>query len=187
MRRDPLEQRSLNAVLGDTGRARREFDDAHAWLVRALDTHMNPVSAEVWAFDREFGHVLLVRHRWRDWVCPGGSVDPGESPRAAASREFAEETGLRALVSVVPTAAWVRSYRADWEPTLGLAYTTVLDRALPLGGEAGQPAAWFPLDRPWEGAFPEDRERMAVEARRLRVERTSVPGEGADTGGRPVY
>jgi 8-oxo-dGTP pyrophosphatase MutT (NUDIX family) len=45
------------------------------------------------------GRVLLMR--WRDtvsgavfWEPPGGGVDPGETPLAAARRELAEETGL---------------------------------------------------------------------------------------------
>lgn len=29
------------------------------------------------------------------WVTPGGGIDPGETPREAAVRELAEETGLR--------------------------------------------------------------------------------------------
>lgn len=46
-------------------------------------------------------HVLLMADtdpgipgsRW--WVTPGGGIDPGESPRQAAVRELAEETGLQ--------------------------------------------------------------------------------------------
>ncbi|MDT0201397.1 NUDIX domain-containing protein [Nocardioides sp. AE5] len=59
---------------------------------------------------RRFSSVLMVDRRgWlllqeRDefpeidpecWGCPGGHVEPGETPLAAAVREFAEETGVR--------------------------------------------------------------------------------------------
>jgi 8-oxo-dGTP diphosphatase len=37
---------------------------------------------------------LLVFNRWRqEWELPGGMLEPGESPRQAAQREFVEETG----------------------------------------------------------------------------------------------
>ena len=39
--------------------------------------------------------VVLLRHkRLGFWLQPGGHIDPGESPSAAALREAAEETGL---------------------------------------------------------------------------------------------
>jgi 8-oxo-dGTP diphosphatase len=43
------------------------------------------------------GRVLLVRHRKLGyWLQPGGSVEDGEDPAAAAIREIREETGIDA-------------------------------------------------------------------------------------------
>ena len=123
----------------------------------------------------ESGHALLVRHRWRGWVPPGGAVEPAETPREAARRELFEETGIRATLLDVPATVSVRSYRADWAPTLGLSYAAVIDISLRGVGESHQPVAWIPLDRDWEGAFPEDRPRVRAYARRLANART-MPG-----------
>ncbi|HEV7626357.1 MAG TPA: NUDIX domain-containing protein [Streptomyces sp.] len=42
------------------------------------------------------GRVLMVYEREREcWELPGGGIEPGESPRAAAVRELWEETGQR--------------------------------------------------------------------------------------------
>lgn len=46
------------------------------------------------------GHVLLLwRHRFIPdtwgWEVPGGAIEPGEPPNAAAAREATEETGWR--------------------------------------------------------------------------------------------
>lgn len=39
--------------------------------------------------------LLMVLDRWRNqWELPGGTLEPGESARQAASRELAEETGI---------------------------------------------------------------------------------------------
>ncbi len=70
----------------------------------------------------------------------------------------------------VPATVSVRSYRADWSPTLGLSYAAVIDRDAPLGGERGQPPRWFDLDEKWESTFPQDRDRLRAHVHRLAVE-----------------
>ncbi len=46
------------------------------------------------AFDED-GRLVLCRHRDRStWETPGGHIEPGESPEAAAERELFEETGI---------------------------------------------------------------------------------------------
>ncbi|HEX4815942.1 MAG TPA: NUDIX hydrolase [Nonomuraea sp.] len=162
-----LGRRVFDAALADARLAVLEFDDALAWLERARQQPMEPLAAEVWVTDPTFSHVLLVKHRWRGWVPPGGKVEPGETPRAAAARELVEETGLRAELLPVPAAVSVRSYHADWSPTLGLSYAAVIGRDVPLGGENGQPPTWFDLHDEWESVFPEDRGRIRAHARGL--------------------
>lgn len=161
------DQRTLDAAAVDACLAEAEFDNALAWLEEARKGPMDPISAEVWAFDEALRHVLLVKHRWRDWVPPGGAVEVGETPRAAACRELFEETGIITNLFDLPTAVSVRSYRPDWAPTLGLSYAAVVDSSLPLYGESHQPAAWVALDHDWDGAFPEDRPRIRQYVRQL--------------------
>lgn len=156
------------AAVRDARRAVAVFDDAVRWLDGVVGGPMDPIAAEVWVFDEAFERVLLVRHRWRGWVPPGDRVEPGESPRAAARLELAEETGVVLDVWEVPAAVAVRSYRSDWEPSLGLSYAAVADPLVPLRGESHQPAAWWPLSCGWESVFPEDRPQICDFAERLR-------------------
>ncbi|MEV6871568.1 NUDIX domain-containing protein [Amycolatopsis sp. NPDC051128] len=88
------------------------------------------------------------------------TVGTGETPRRAAARELVEEARVSGELLPVPAAVTVRSYNADWSPTLGLSRAAVVDRDAPLRGEQGQPPRWFDLDETWNGAFPEDRGRI---------------------------
>ncbi len=51
------------------------------------------------------GRVLLVRDVGPVFAMPGGGIEPGESPEAAAVRELREETGL-AATRVAPLFVW---------------------------------------------------------------------------------
>jgi len=61
------------------------------------------------------GQYVFVRHRLRDtWECPGGHIEPGESPLEAARRELWEETGAHTDI-IEPVCI----YRVDADGTPG--------------------------------------------------------------------
>jgi ADP-ribose diphosphatase len=86
-----------------------ELPDGRRLAHRLIRT---PPGAGVVAVDRAARVLLLWRHRFITdtwgWEVPIGKVEPGETPAAAAAREFEEETGWRAgplqhLLDVRPT------------------------------------------------------------------------------------
>jgi 8-oxo-dGTP diphosphatase len=160
---------TVDAAVADARLAEMEFDGAQAWL-RAHQPLEDPLAAEVWVTDPAYSSILLVRHRVRGWVPPGGTVEPGETPRAGAARELMEEAGVLGELLPVPAAVAVRSFRSDWTPTLSLSYGAVIDRSTPLAGERGQPPKWFGLHETWESMFPEDGSRIRAYVRRLAAE-----------------
>lgn len=159
-----VDERAIEAAVIDAEGAIAEFDGARRWLATARQGPMEPLAAEVWVFDKGLARVVLVQHRWRGWVPPGGKVESGETPREGAVRELLEETGLRGELLPEPAAVAVRSYHPDWPVTLGLSYAAIVDAAVPLVAEAGQPVAWKRLDEDWEGYFPEDLSRIRQHA-----------------------
>ena len=119
----------------------RFLDEPGAWEVE----HLVVIA---WVSDPAARSMLLVHHRFHGWSCPGGHVEPDESPRAAVERELIEETGV---VAVAPSQPWTigrsvgcarQSSAVHW--TLG--YHVVADPAAALRPEPDQPARWWPID-----------------------------------------
>lgn len=129
------------------------------------------LATAVYVFTPDFEHLLFIRHRKGPiagyWLPPGGHVDPGETPSAAAVREVFEETGQRVqLLNLSPLPVNHLSPRTEALPGplliqredlgdhdhLDLVYVAVAPEPGPLRAEADQPAIWL---KPEElGAYP---------------------------------
>jgi 8-oxo-dGTP pyrophosphatase MutT (NUDIX family) len=63
--------------------------------------------------------VLLIHERIQDgtthWLTPGGGVENGESPRVAAQREAAEETGLEVALPADAEPVLVTQRLWSWD------------------------------------------------------------------------
>lgn len=85
--RDPLDDRERRSV--------DRFLAALDSLAAPLDQDADPVHVTGSAIVVGPRGVLLLKHkRLGIWLQPGGHIDPGETPWAAALREAQEETGL---------------------------------------------------------------------------------------------
>ncbi|WP_432070908.1 NUDIX domain-containing protein [Streptomyces sp. AA1529] len=108
------------------------------------------------------GHVLLIERDWPPyegaWALPGGHVDPGETGRAAAARELAEETG----VDVDPAALtaighWDAPGRDPRGRYITAAYLARVPAGTPIvAGDDARTARWWPLQELPQLAFDHD-------------------------------
>lgn len=115
-RDDDLCEQVRNSVLGHTpadaaeeasiATFLAEFDRLTAAGFDPFDQRDDPVHVTGSAIVVGPRGVILLKHkRLGMWLQPGGHVDPGETPWAAALREAAEETGLPVtLVTSAPPA-----------------------------------------------------------------------------------
>ncbi|MFE5548975.1 NUDIX domain-containing protein [Streptomyces sp. NPDC056534] len=97
------------------------------------------------------GYVLLIERGWDphkgQWALPGGHVDPGETSRAAAARELAEEAGVYAmpeeLIQVGTFDAPDRDPRGRY---VTVAYHLEVVSGTPIeAGDDATRAQWWPL------------------------------------------
>jgi 8-oxo-dGTP diphosphatase len=120
------------------------------------DTHETArLTADVVALSERDGvpHVLLIRRGWAPfegrWALPGGHLDAGEQPEAAAAREFTEETGLTAL-DLRPLGVWADPGRDPRGRYVSWAYITWLPGTptpTPTAGTDATAARWVPVSQ----------------------------------------
>ena len=142
----------------------------------------NPVVGVAVVVQRR-GAVLLGRRAGTyagEWCIPCGYVEWDEDVRAAAEREFAEETGLSVRSGRV--LAVHSNFHNAAQHTVGIWFRGhVLGGALAAGDDLSE-VAFFPLDRPPEPlAFPTDRLVLdqLLRERSLRLSRQARRASGS--------
>lgn len=98
------------------------------------------------------GEILLVRQLYRGeliWTFPGGKIEPGETPEAAAIREVREETGLivkaQKLLHQTVRTTGQGLYFCYLGEIVGGAAKLGSDPELPADQQALQEMRWFPI------------------------------------------
>ncbi|MEV5456555.1 NUDIX hydrolase [Streptomyces sp. NPDC052535] len=113
--------------------------------------------------------VLLIRRGWPPYkgklALPGGFVDDGETPRAAAARELLEETGVRVRESdLVEVGVFDRPGRDPRGNCVSTAYLiNVPEDTTARAGDDAAAVRWVPLAATGDLAF--DHDEIVHEAR----------------------
>lgn len=99
-------------------------------------------SSGVWVLLIERGHDPYAGM----WALPGGFIDIDEPLEDAATRELAEETGIRAP-ELILAGVYGKPGRDPRGRTISIVYRAVVwkDSCVPRGGDDAKRAEWFPL------------------------------------------
>lgn len=135
------------------------FDDLLALLSFGVGDPAGHLCSCAWVIDDQAEWALLVKHRRLGWVNPGGHTESGETLADGASRELAEETGLRLspaidrpiLLQPVVFPAGEHKAHVHWN----VGYLFVASRHEELTAEDGAPVAWWPIDALPADAVPD--------------------------------
>ena len=133
-------------------RSREELLAALGTLAAPFDEHAGPTHVTGSAIVTDgAGNVVLHRHkRLGIWLQPGGHVEGDESPRDAARRETAEETGIATThPDATPPLLHVDAHPGPrGHRHLDVRYLLLAEPDAPLRPAAGESpdAAWFPVE-----------------------------------------
>ena len=88
--------------------------------------------------------IAVMRSQYGTWVFPKGGIESGEEPEQAATREIAEEIGIRDAKMIVPLGSTEHEYEQG-----GTAYHKRVD--------------WFLFRAPAEATLRPDRNENSLE------------------------
>lgn len=130
-------------------------------VIQVYRRFFTPISLGCRALIVDDGKVLLVRHTYQDgWYLPGGTVERGESLRAAVLREVTEECAL-----VAKDAVLIGMYFSELERRSDhIALFSVQGVASIVGSLPDSEIAeckFFPIDDLPQAASPATRRRIA--------------------------
>lgn len=102
--------RGAKSAIAEIPRTHFSGEGTLEWFESVWMINPQPLAADVWVFSPSFDLVLLVEHRWRGLLPPGGKVEPEKTSFEGARREQIKENGLDLRLEDRPALAAVRSF-----------------------------------------------------------------------------